>query len=68
MTFLEFRSTHQPLGQKAIFTNGGYSLTRYWFRGEIFGLMEFGATTFINGMSGKETVVDVSSIKPAFIE
>ena len=68
MTFLEFLSTHQPLGQEIISTNGSFSVTRYWFKGEIFGLMEFGAASFINGMSGgKETTVDVSSIKPAFI-
>jgi len=67
VTFPEFRSTHEPVNQEVILQNGCYSVTRYWFKGEIRGLMEFGRISFVDGWQGRETTVDVASIKPTVV-
>ncbi len=65
MTFADFCIRNPPLGREIILQNGCYSVTRHWFRGEIPGLVEFGRSRVIDdGWQGKETTVDVTSLKP----
>jgi hypothetical protein len=67
MTFLGFRSTHEPVNQEVILVNGCFSVTRYWFQGEVPGLKEFGSVRFVDGWQGRETTVDISAIKPIVV-
>lgn len=68
MTFTDFCSTHPPIHQEIVLQDGCFSVTRYWFKGEVRGLTEFGCVKLVeNGWQGKETTVDVQSIKPVVI-